>query len=248
MQTTNPFSRHPTFALERWCKPSNELVQWQHSLSRFVDQEIMPFASKWDEAERFPLDLYKKAGEIGLSGLGYPEQFGGLPCDGLTKIATIIELARAGLGGLNASLLSHTIMVGPLILAGSDELKSTVLPKLLSGQAIGSLAVTEASGGSDVAALKTRAVRCDGGWKINGSKCYITSGMRADYILVATRTGDQGASKGISLFLVDGNAQGLRRNELQKTGWWCSDTAELFFDDVIVPDSARVGAVDGGFG
>jgi acyl-CoA dehydrogenase len=232
--------------LQSWANPLPEHLQWQQTLRQFVDNEISPNAHNWDEIETFPLELYKKAGALGLSGLGYPAEFGGTPCDSLMKVLTILELARAGLGGLNASLLSHTIMVGPLIKAANDTIKQTVIKQLLSGQAIGSLAVTEADGGSDVAALKTTAVQQSDGWLINGSKCYITSGIRADYILLAARTGGPGAS-GLSLFLVDGNTAGLTRKPLKKTGWWCSDTAELFFDNCLVPLNRLIGPENKGF-
>ncbi len=233
--------------LQSWANPLPEHLQWQQTLRQFVDKEIGPNAHHWDETETFPLELYKKAGALGLSGLGYPAEFGGTPCDSLMKVLTILELARAGLGGLNASLLSHTIMVGPLIKAANDTIKQTVVKQLLSGQAIGSLAVTEADGGSDVAALKTTAVQKSDGWLINGSKCYITSGIRADFILLAARTGGPGAS-GLSLFLMDGNTAGLTRNALKKTGWWCSDTAELFFDNCLVPHDRLIGLENKGFG
>ncbi len=233
--------------LSQWANPSQEHLDWQHSLAQFVQKEISPNAHAWDEAETFPLDLYAKAGALGLSGLGYPAQLGGTPCDSLMKVVTILELARAGLGGLNASLLSHTIMVGPLIKGANDSIKQSIVRELLSGRAIGSLAITETDGGSDVAALKTTAVRQSDGWLINGRKCYITSGMRANHILVAARTGGPG-SGGLSLFLVDGQTPGLKRQALKKTGWWCSDTAELFFDHCLVPLDRLIGVENHGFG
>jgi acyl-CoA dehydrogenase len=233
--------------LQHWANPSAEHLQWQHTLRQFVEKEISPNAHQWDEAETFPLELYQKAGALGLSGLGYPAQYGGSPCDSLMKIITILELARAGLGGLNASLLSHTIMVGPLIRAANENIKNSVVPSLLAGQAIGALAITEADGGSDVAALKTTASEQHNGWLLNGSKCYITSGVRANYILVAARTGGPGAS-GLSLFLVDGDTAGLKRNALKKTGWWCSDTAELFFDNCLIAHDRLIGEPNKGFG
>lgn len=137
-------------------------------------------------------------------------------------------------------------MVWPLAVAGSKRIQSRELPQLLRGEMIGSLCVTEASGGSDVSAIQTQAVACDQGWKLNGSKLYITSGMRADLLLVAARTGAKG-SQGISLFAVPGDAKGLSRQPLDKTGWLCSDTAALFFDDVYLPHDALVGEINRGF-
>lgn len=225
---------------------TDEHRQLQAALQRFVDQEISPHAAQWDEDETFPRELYRKAAAVGLLGLGYPEQYGGTPCDSLSRMIATLELCRAGSGGVNASLNSYTIMITPLLLAGSEEIKQSIVTRILAGEAIGALAITEASGGSDVAQLRTRAERVSGGWKLNGSKIYITSGMRADHYLVAARTGGPGAA-GVSLFLVDRDWQGFSRSPLKKTGWWSSDTAALYFDDVFVPDARMIGEENGGF-
>lgn len=217
------------------------------SLRTWVSERITPHAAHWDEAQEFPESLRREAAQLGLLGLGYPESVGGTPCDMLGRVVATTELCRAGLGGLNASLMSHTIMVWPLIQAGDPEIAAPVLRSLFAGEAVGALAVTEASGGSDVAQLKTRAQPHAEGWQLDGSKLYITSGMKADWILVAARTAGPGA-QGISLFLVPGNTPGLSRRLLDKTGWWCSDTAELFFDGCIVPARHLVGQQDRGFG
>ncbi len=225
---------------------TDEHRQLQAALQRFVDQEISPNVAQWDEDETFPRELYRKAAAVGLLGLGYPEQYGGTPCDSLSRMIATLELCRAGSGGVNASLNSYTIMITPLLLAGSEEIKQSIVTRILAGEAIGALAITEPSGGSDVAQLRTRAERVSGGWKLNGSKIYITSGMRADHYLVAARTGGPGAA-GVSLFLVDRDWQGFSRSPLKKTGWWSSDTAALYFDDVFVPDARMIGEENGGF-
>lgn len=225
---------------------TDEHRQLQAALQRFVDQEISPNVAQWDEDETFPRELYRKAAAVGLLGLGYPEQYGGTPCDSLSRMIATLELCRAGSGGVNASLNSYTIMITPLLLAGSEEIKQSIVTRILAGEAIGALAITEASGGSDVAQLRTRAERVSGGWKLNGSKIYITSGMRADHYLVAARTGGPGAA-GVSLFLVDRDWQGFSRSSLKKTGWWSSDTAALYFDEVFVPDGRMIGEENGGF-
>ena len=225
---------------------TDEHRQLQAALQRFVDQEISPNVAQWDEDETFPRELYRKAAAVGLLGLGYPEQYGGTPCDSLSRMIATLELCRAGSGGVNASLNSYTIMITPLLLAGSEEIKQSIVTRILAGEAIGALAITEASGGSDVAQLRTRAERVSGGWKLNGSKIYITSGMRADHYLVAARTGGPGAA-GVSLFLLDRDWQGFSRSPLKKTGWWSSDTAALYFDDVFVPDARMIGEENGGF-
>jgi acyl-CoA dehydrogenase len=216
------------------------------AVRRFVEREIMPFANEWDEAETFPRDLYRKAAGIGLLGLGYPAEYGGTPADHITRMLATIELCRGGIGGVNASLMTHTIMIWPLLAGGSDAVRRDVIPRILAGEKIGSLGVTEPSGGSDVARLQTRAERVAGGWRLNGSKMFITSAMRGDYTLVAARTGGPGAS-GISLLLVDNDSPGLLRTPLKKMGWWASDTAALHFDDVFVPDERLVGAENAGW-
>src|SRR5215471_20265130 len=147
---------------------------------RFVQKEIEPFASQWDEAGEFPRTLYRKAAEIGLLGLGFPEEYGGIPADQFMKIVVSQALARAGAGGVNASLMSHTIGSPPIARAARPEIKARVLPQVLSGQKISALAITEPSGGSDVASLRTKARRDGDHYVVNGEKTFITSGVRAD--------------------------------------------------------------------
>ncbi|MGC2780910.1 MAG: acyl-CoA dehydrogenase family protein [Bradyrhizobium sp.] len=213
---------------------------------RFVDREIAPFASAWDEAGEFPRALYPKAAEIGLLGLGFPEQFGGAPADQFMKIVASQELARAGCGGVSASLMSHTIGAPPIARAARPELRVRVLPEILAGRKISALAITEPSGGSDVANLRTKARRDGNAYVVSGEKTFITSGMRADYLTVAVRTGGPGAS-GVSLLLVPGDTPGLTRTKLNKMGWWASDTATLHFDDCRVPAENLIGEEGQGF-
>lgn len=228
-----------------------EQIALRDTLHRFVQKEIAPHVSDWDEAGGFPRQLYQRAAAIGLLGLGYPEQFGGTECGTLSRLTVSLELGRAGIGGVGASLLSHTIMVPPLLEGAPDALQVQVLPELFSGAAIGCLAVTEPDGGSDVAALRCRAEPVDGGYRLFGSKMFITSGMRADYLLVAARLADATGSAGragLSLFLLDGrDCPGLHRSVLRKTGWWASDTAALAFDGCFVPAANLVGKPHGGF-
>jgi acyl-CoA dehydrogenase len=168
---------------------------------RFVEKEIEPYAHEWDEAGEFPKALYEKAAAIGLLGLGFPEQYGGIPADQFMKIAASQELARAGAGGISASLMSHTIGSPPIARAASAAVKTRVLPQVLSGKKISALAITEPSGGSDVANLRTKARRDGDHYTVNGEKTFITSGMRANYLTVAVRTGGEGAG-GVSLLLL----------------------------------------------
>ena len=215
-------------------------------MRRFVEKEIEPHAYEWDEAGEFPRTLYAKAAEIGLLGLGFPEEYGGVPADQFMKIVASQELARAGAGGVSASLMSHSIGSPPIALAARPEVKARVLPDVLSGKKISALAITEPSGGSDVANLRTRARRDGDHYIVNGEKTFITSGVRADWLTVAVRTGGPGAS-GISLIAVPGNAPGLERTPLAKMGWWCSDTARLSFSGCRVPVDHLIGEENAGF-
>ena len=219
---------------------------WRDTLRRWVDREIAPHATAWDEAGEIPRELYGKAAELGLLQLGYPEEFGGLPTDPFMSIVTTQELARPGAGGIPASLMIHGIGAPPIVAVGSPDMKVRILPDVLRGDKILALGITEPSGGSDVANLRTTAVRDGDHYVVNGGKCYITSGMRADYLTTAVRTGGPGAG-GVSLLLIYMHSPGVSRNKLNKMGWWASDTAEIFFQDVRVPVENLVGAEGRGF-
>ncbi|NEW89430.1 acyl-CoA dehydrogenase [Rhodopseudomonas sp. WA056] len=221
-------------------------VAFRDVVRRFVQNEIEPFATEWDEAGGFPRELYEKAAAIGLLGLGFPEEYGGTPCDQFMWIVATQELARAAAGGVSASLNSHSIGAPPIARAGSAELKARVLPEILAGKKISALAITEPSGGSDVANLRTRAVRDGDHYVVNGEKTFITSGMRADYITTAVRTGGEGPG-GVSLLLIPGDTPGLTRTPLKKMGWWASDTATLHFDNCRVPAGNLLGTEGAGF-
>jgi len=219
---------------------------FRETVRRFVDKEIAPFVDEWDEAGGFPRELYKKAADVGIIGLGYPEEFGGSPCDQFHRIVLSQELARAACGGVSASLMSHSIGSPPIVAVGPEAMKKRVLPLVLSGEKISALAITEPSGGSDVAQLKTTAKREGDHYIVNGSKMFITSGVRADFYTVAVRTGGPGAG-GVSLLLIERGMEGFTQQPLKKMGWWASDTAQLFFDDVKVPVENLIGEENKGF-
>jgi acyl-CoA dehydrogenase len=223
-----------------------EHLAYRDVVRRFVEKEIEPYAHAWDEAGEFPRALYQKAAEIGLLGLGFPEAYGGTEADRFMWIIAMQELARAGAGGVSASLMSHSIGAPPIARAGTPEFKARVLPEILSGQKISALAITEPSGGSDVANLRTTARREGDVYVVNGEKTFITSGMRADYITTAVRTGGPGAA-GVSLLVIAGDTQGLARTPLKKMGWWASDTATLHFDNCRVPAGNLLGEEGSGF-
>ncbi len=225
---------------------SEEHEAFRQTVRRFVDREIAPHVDQWDEAEEFPRELYKKAAAVGLLQLGFPEEYGGVPTDPFFGIIKSEELARHGSGGINASLNSHTIGSPPIAALGPEWMKRKVLPEVLAGDKISALAITEPSGGSDVANLKTTARREGDHYIVNGSKMFITSGVRADYFTVAVRTGGPGAS-GVSLLLIEREREGFARTKLKKMGWWASDTAQLFFDNVKVPVENLIGQENKGF-
>jgi acyl-CoA dehydrogenase len=219
-------------------------------VTRFARTEIAPNVTAWDEAGEFPRALYRQAGELGLLGLGYPEAYGGTPAPYGVRLGLWQALCRfGGSGGVLASLLSHNIGLPPVLLYGSEAVRSEVIPPVLRGEKIAALAITEPGGGSDVAALRTSAQREGDVYVVSGEKTFITSGLRADWITVAVRTGEPGSkgAGGVSMLLVPGDSVGLTRTPLKKMGWLCSDTAQLHFDQVRVPARYLLGEEGQGF-
>src|SRR6202158_6133760 len=225
---------------------SEQHEAFRATVRRFVAAEIEPFATAWDEAETFPRELYQKAATIGLLQMGFPAAYGGIEADVFYRIIAAQELARAGAGGISAGLNSHTIGAPPIAAAGSGALKARVLPGVLSGREIRARAITEPDAGSDGANLKTTARREGSHYLVNGTKTFITSGMRADWYTVAVRTGGAGKS-GISLIVIPRDAPGFTRTPLKKMGWWSSDTATLYFENCKVPADHLLGEENSGF-
>ncbi|WP_431098343.1 acyl-CoA dehydrogenase family protein [Polaromonas aquatica] len=218
------------------------------TVRRFAEREIAPHVTRWDEAGGFPRQLYSQAAALGLLGLGYPESLGGTPASWRLRNAVTLALCRyGGSGGVMASLFSHNIALPPVLRHGSPALQQEVVAPVLRGEKIAALAVTEPGGGSDVASMRTTARRDGADYVVNGEKVFITSGMRADFLTVAVRTGEAKGPSGISMLVVPGDAVGLSRSPLQKMGWWCSDTAHLRFDHVRVPARYLIGEEGTGF-
>lgn len=218
------------------------------SVRKFMAAEVLPNIDKWEADGELPRELHKKAAQAGILGLNYPEEYGGHSegfdvFHGLTQTE---EMSAAGAGGLGASLMTHGIGLPPVLALGSDEMKRRIAPAVLAGEKLISLAITEPSGGSDVAQLKTRAEKVGNKYVVNGQKMFITTGMRADYMTVAVRTGGPGM-KGISLMLIETDRPGVSRTRLDKMGWRCSDTAAVYFDNVEVPPENMIGPENGGF-
>ena len=226
---------------------SDEHLEFRSVLDRFVAKEVTPFVNEWDEAEEFPRELYAKFAGVGALGAGFPEEYGGIGTDAFLRIIIHQALAQAGSGGVSAGLISSYISMPVVYHQGSEWMRQEVLPKVLAGEQISALAITEPSGGSDVAGLTTTAVRRGDEYVLNGSKTFITSGMRADWFTVAARTGGPGRD-GLSVFLVPADAPGFSRTPLKKMGWWASDTATLYFDDCTIPARSLIGDENAGWG
>ena len=220
----------------------------QDGTRAFVEREVAPYLQDWEDVGEVPRSLHPAAAKAGLLGLGFPEEAGGQGGDLLDSTAMQEAFFEAGgSSGLAAALFTHGIALPHLVAHGSGELKERYVRPTLAGELIGSLAVTEPGGGSDVAGIRTTAVRDGDHYVINGAKTFITSGVRADFVTTAVRTGGPGHA-GLSLIVVDKGTPGFTVDRsLRKMGWHCSDTAELAYVDVRVPASNLVGEENSGF-
>ena len=220
---------------------------FRESVRRFVEREIVPFHAQWEKNGIVPRELWLKAGSEGLLCCTVPEQYGGLELDYLFDVVVFEELWRVGASG--PGFLIHTDLVATYILSfGTEEQKRTWLPKMVRGEAIGSLGMTEPHAGSDLKAIRTRATRDGNDYVINGQKVFISNGQLCDILVLATKTDSHAGAKGITLFLVEGNREGFRRGKnLEKLGMHAQDTSELFFDNVRVPASNMLGQEGRGF-
>ena len=214
----------------------------------FTRKEIVPHLARWELAGEVPRSLHRKAAEVGLLGIGFPEEVGGSGGDLVDSVVMTEEIIQSGgSSGLMAALFTHGIALPHIVRSGTPELVDRYVRPTLAGRTIGALAVTEPGGGSAVAGLRPRAVRDGDSYVVNGAKTYITSGARADFVTTAVRTGEPGYG-GISLLVVDRGTPGFTvSRRLDKMGWRCSDTAELSFVDVRVPVGNLVGPEGSGF-
>ncbi|WP_301846264.1 acyl-CoA dehydrogenase family protein [Rhodococcus pyridinivorans] len=236
---------------------TTEVIRWdtdeQKTLRQlaadFTRKEIVPHLDEWERAGEIPRELHRKAADAGLLGASVAEEHGGSGGTALDMLAILEEIILAGgSSGLISALFSHGIATPHIVSSGNTDLIERFARPALEGRAIGSLAISEPSGGSDVANIRTTARRDGDEYVINGAKLYITSGTRADFVTTAVRTGDAGAG-GISLVVVPTDTPGFTVSpKLDKMGWLCSDTAELFYDDVRVPVSNLIGAENSAFG
>lgn len=226
---------------------SAEHEMWRESVRRFMEEEVVPFHDQWEEEGIVPRDLWTKAGEAGMLCCTVPEEYGGLGADYLYDVVVFEELWRAGASG--PGFLIHTDLVATYIKSfGSEEQKRHWLPKMVSGEAIGSLGMTEPHAGSDLKAIRTTAVRDGDDYVINGQKVFISNGQMCDVLVLATKTDSSAGAHGVTLFLIDTSLPGFQRGKnLKKLGMKAQDTSELFFDDLRVPASAMLGAEGEGF-
>jgi acyl-CoA dehydrogenase len=220
----------------------------RQSIRTFLQREVLPFVDEWEDKKEFPRELYKKIAQAGFTGLGYPEEYGGTPAEDIfLKVVYIEEFVRCGSVGLVAGIGSHAIALPPILNMGTEEQKRRFLPPVLAGDRIAALAITEPDAGSDVANIRTRAVRDGDHYVVNGAKTFITSGCRADILTTAVRTGGEGYG-GISLLVIETDTPGFRvARKIRKMGWHASDTGELAFEDCRVPAANRLGEEGKGF-
>jgi acyl-CoA dehydrogenase len=226
----------------------DELRLLRASVREFVAREIAPHMDEWERIGELPRTLHEKAGAAGFLGVGFPEEAGGSGGSILHTMVIVEEIIQGGgSSGLCAALFTHDIAVPHILAAGDPVQIERFVRPALAGCKIGALAVTEPDAGSDVAAIRTRAVRDGDHYVVNGTKTYITSGARADFVTTAVRTGGEG-HRGLSLLVIEKGTPGFTVGKrLDKVGWWCSDTAELAFSDARVPSGNLVGAEGTGF-
>lgn len=226
-----------------------DIQLFQSMITKILEQEIAPHYEEWEAAGMVPKSLWQTLGQSGLLGIDMPEHFGGAAAPFEISQLAIKELARQGFGGLGAGYNIHANIVMPYILhIGNEAQQQQWLPAMISGEVVSAIAMTEPGAGSDLAAIRTTAQRTDKGWLLNGSKIFITNGLHADLVIVCAKTDSNAGAKGISLFLVDASLPGFSRGKgLKKIGQHASDTAELFFDDLLIPHDALLGEENAGF-
>jgi acyl-CoA dehydrogenase len=229
-----------------WNTPERD--ELRKTVRAFAEREVLPHADEWERVGELPRDLHRKAGEAGLLGAGLPEAVGGGGGDGADSLIICEEMHYSGApSGVFASLFTCGIAVPHMIASGDEHLIEEFVRPTLRGEKIGALAITEPGGGSDVGHLRTSASRDGDDYLVNGAKTYITSGVRADYVVTAVRTGGPGAA-GVSLIVVDKGTPGFEvTRKLDKMGWRSSDTAELSYTDVRIPATNLIGAENSGF-
>ena len=228
---------------------TDEHADLRDSIRRFVANELRPHAQQWEDDRWFPNEVFEKMAANGFLGLKYPEEYGGEGGDHLHDAILIEELTHSGSGGLSAGIGAHVnIGTPPIFKFGTEEQKQRFLVPGIKGEKIAALGITEPGTGSDVASITTKATKVDGGWIVNGSKTFITGGVRADVVVTAVKTSEEGGHGGLSFLLIEKGMEGFTvSKKLEKLGWHASDTAELAFQDVFVPEQNLLGEENKGF-
>ncbi|SEP93535.1 acyl-CoA dehydrogenase family protein [Thalassovita taeanensis] len=226
---------------------SPEHEQFRHSIRRFIEVEMVPHHAQWEEDKIVPREIWLKAGEMGMLCPNIPEEYGGFGGDWLYNVVVIEELARAGMTG--PGFMVHSEMCAPYLLAwGSEALKQKILPKMVTGEIIGAIGMTEPSAGSDAKEIKMRAVRDGDTYVLTGQKVYISNGQNADVVMTCCKTDPDAGARGVSLIVAEVPCEGFTRGRnLDKIGLKAQDTSELFYDNVRVPVGNRLGEENRGF-
>ena len=221
---------------------------FRESLKDFLQKEVVPHIEKWEETGSIERFIWKKFGDMGYFGLAYPEAYGGLDLDLFYTIILLEELQRINSGGFAAAIWAHAYLaMTHLNKEGDDYIKETYLAPSIAGDSIGCLCITEPFGGSDVAGMRTTAVKQGDTYVINGSKTFITNGVYSDYLVVSAKTSPELGGKGISMFVIDRATEGISATKLDKLGWRASDTGEIAFDNVVIPARNLMGEENQGF-
>ncbi|MFH6768187.1 acyl-CoA dehydrogenase family protein [Gaetbulibacter aquiaggeris] len=222
---------------------------FRESIQDFLKKEVVPHIEKWEKSGTIDRFIWKKFGDMGFFGISYPEAYGGLNLDLFYAVILLEELQKINSGGFAAAIWAHVYLaMTHLNKEGNHDMKQRYLTPSISGDKIGCLCITEPFGGSDVAGMRSTAVKQGDHYILNGSKTFITNGFYSDYLIVAAKTSPELGNKGISIFVVDRESEGLSATKLDKLGWRASDTGEIAFDNVKVPLTNLLGDENGGFG
>ncbi|MFT4781234.1 MAG: acyl-CoA dehydrogenase [Psychroserpens sp.] len=221
---------------------------FRQSLKDFLQKEVVPHIEKWEKTGHIERFIWKKFGEMGFFGIAYPEEYGGMDLDLFYTVILLEELQKVNSGGFAAAIWAHAYLaMTHLNKEGDDAIKQKYLAPSITGDKIGCLCITEPFGGSDVAGMRTTAVKKGDTYVINGSKTFITNGVYSDYLVVCAKTNPELGNKGISIFVMDRETPGVSATKLDKLGWRASDTGEIAFDNVIIPASNLMGEENKGF-
>ena len=227
---------------------TEEHQSFRQSFKEFLDKEVKPHINKWEAEGKIDRFIWEKFGEMGYFGLNAPEAYGGLELDLFYTVIFLEELQKINSSGFAAAMWAHTYLaMTHLIKEGDEQIKKEYLTASIEGKKIGCLCISEPFGGSDVAGMRTTAIKKGDSYILNGSKTFITNGVYADYMIVAAKTQPELGNKGMSIFVIDSSTKGISTTKLDKLGWRASDTAEIAFDNVVVPSKNIMGDEGKGF-